>query len=94
MISFKTFITEQLLCEAYDYSQIFSKVRELAVDKEWTNKIYTKYHDYSVEILKKNFRIIWYNKLLQLYMAYNISKENETNQAYFDKLANSECKQF
>jgi len=101
MISFKTFLHAPLLLEAYDYSQMFTKVLELGKVTPVIDTYYRSYVLQSPEYLKKNFRIIWYNKLMQIYMAWTLDnltlddKVAEQNiKQYYKKLLQSECKKF
>jgi hypothetical protein len=60
VIRFKEFLKEQLLLEAYDYSQMFTKYISLKPEaqQEWfTSEINTKITNV-ITRLKKNIRII------------------------------------
>jgi len=94
MISFNSFINKALLTEAYDYKQIFVKVLQLSDGHYGANETYKKTFERGQAVLKKNFRIIWYNKLVQLYIASIIRWERDEAAKYYDKLLNSECKKY
>ena len=76
LLSFNQFLTEreQILLEEYNYKQIFSKVISLAdeeSDRTSVETIADRYIRLSREILIKNFRVVWFLKIIQLYAAYN-----------------------
>ena len=71
--SFKEFCVQhdQMLLEAVDYMQMFTKIIDRHSDPEWAKKKAEDFIYIAQQVLKKNFRIVWFLKYVQWFIAYN-----------------------
>lgn len=75
--SFKEFCVQhdQMLLEAVDYMQMFTKIIDRHSDPEWAKKKAEDFIYIAQQVLKKNFRIVWFLKYVQWFIAYNSEQE-------------------